>query len=76
MFTGQKEILRLNFILDKLSRADTGASFQLHSWLERGVPPEDADRLLIVLDVLEEEIGKIKNQCDEVLKLIKALQSQ
>ena len=76
MFTGQREILRLNLVLDKLSHTDTGASFQLFSWLERGVPPEDIDRLLIVLDVLEEEIGKIKSQCDEGSKLIKALQSQ
>ena len=76
MFTGQREILRLNLILDKLSHTDTGGSFQLLSWLERGVPPEDIDRLLIVLDVLEEEVGKIKSQCEEALKLIKALKSE
>ena len=39
-------------------------------------PPEDIDRLLIVLDVFEEEVGKVKSQCDEALKLIKTLKSQ
>jgi hypothetical protein len=74
MYNGQREVLKLNLVLQKLNRLD--AEFHLMGWLERGIPPEDIDRALITLDVLEEEVNKTKYQCDDALELIINLKRQ
>lgn len=74
MFKGQREILKLHFVLSKLRRID--ADFPFYLWSERGIPPEDMDKVFITLGVLAEELGKIKDQCNEALDLIEDLKSQ
>ena len=80
MFNGAREFLRLNILLDKLSHNNLDCHFT--ALLERDALPDvtddtdDIGKILANLEVLKEELNKIKDQCDEGLKLINELGNQ
>jgi len=81
MFSGANEFLRLNIAIKKLSHNNMDCHFK--ALLERDTLPDveegytgDIGKIAVNLVVLREELNKIKDQCDEGLKLIGELGNQ
>jgi len=67
-----REVIQLHSILNKLEY-DNQVKLGLYEWLDRGIPPEDVDRALVILDLVWDELNLLHNNCEKAISLVNRL---
>ena len=74
VFRAQREVLELAFQLeltsDRLSHLARYASFDLRMATERGIPPEDIERKVTVLELVDGELARVERELRRCRELI------
>lgn len=67
-----REVIRLYAILNKLGY-DNQVKLGLYPWLDQGIPPEDMDRALAILDLIRDELNLLHDNCEKAQNLVQIL---